>query len=153
MDLAIAPLKGVRKFHSKQSAHEHMPEVPFRMIALGNSGSGKTLTFVIPLLERLWRNKWSAKDGLGAIIISPTRELATQIFGELRKAGAKHDISGGVLIGGKDVEEEARAVHAMNVLVCTPGRLLQHMDESPGFDATNVQVRNLDPTVCEFLSV
>ena len=44
MDLAIAPLKGVRKFHTKQSAHEHMPEVPFRMIALGNSGSGKTLT-------------------------------------------------------------------------------------------------------------
>ena len=44
MNLAIAPLKGVRKFHTKQSAHEHMPEVPFRMIALGNSGSGKTLT-------------------------------------------------------------------------------------------------------------
>ena len=43
-ELSIAPLKGVRKFHSKQSAHEHMPEVPFRLIALGNSGSGKTLT-------------------------------------------------------------------------------------------------------------
>ena len=43
-ELTIAPLKGVRKFHSKQSAHGHMPEVPFRMIALGNSGSGKTLT-------------------------------------------------------------------------------------------------------------
>ena len=42
--MAIAPLKGVRKFHTKQSAHEHMPGVPFRMIALGNSGSGKTLT-------------------------------------------------------------------------------------------------------------
>jgi len=122
------------------------------ILGAAKTGSGKTLTFVIPLLERLWRNKWSAKDGLGAIIISPTRELATQIFGELRKAGAKHDISGGVLIGGKDVEEEARAVHAMNVLVCTPGRLLQHMDESPGFDATNVQVRNHDPTVCELLS-
>ena len=43
-ELTIAPLKGVRKFHSKQSAHEHMPEVPFRLIALGNSGSGKTPT-------------------------------------------------------------------------------------------------------------
>ena len=50
-DLSIAPLKGVRKFHSKQSRHEHMPEVPFRLIALGNSGSGKTLTLQNMLLN------------------------------------------------------------------------------------------------------
>ena len=42
--LKVALPKNPRKFHTKQSAHEHMPEVPFRMIALGNSGSGKTLT-------------------------------------------------------------------------------------------------------------
>ena len=50
-ELSIAPLKGVRKFHSKQSVHEHMPEVPFRLIALGNSGSGKTLTLQNMLLN------------------------------------------------------------------------------------------------------
>ena len=49
--LGIAPLKGVRKFHSKQSAHGHMPETPFRLIALGNSGSGKTLTLQNMLLN------------------------------------------------------------------------------------------------------
>ena len=50
-DLGIAPLKGVRKFHSKQSVHEHMPETPFRLIALENSGSGKTLTLQNMLLN------------------------------------------------------------------------------------------------------
>ena len=49
--LGIAPLKGVWKFHSKQSAHGHMPETPFRLIALGNSGSGKTLTLQNMLLN------------------------------------------------------------------------------------------------------
>ena len=43
-ELSVEPLKRVRKFHCKQCPHEHMPEVPFRLIALGNSGSGKTLT-------------------------------------------------------------------------------------------------------------
>ena len=111
------------------------------VLGAAKTGSGKTLAFLVPMLERLWRNKWTNADGLGGLVISPTRELAAQIFGELRKAGAKHDISGGVLIGGKDVEDEQHRLYAMNILVCTPGRLLQHMDESPGFDANTLQVR------------
>ena len=44
------------------------------------AGSGKTLAFVIPLLECLWREQWTSLDGVGAIVISPTRELAFQTF-------------------------------------------------------------------------
>ena len=44
------------------------------------AGSGKTLAFVIPLLESLWREQWVSLDGVGAIVISPTRELAYQTF-------------------------------------------------------------------------
>lgn len=50
-------------------------------------------------------------DGLGALIIAPTRELAMQIFGELRKVGKLHDFSAGLLIGGKDVKEEKHLVN------------------------------------------
>ena len=57
-------------------------------------------------VEKLYRLKWGKLDGLGALIISPTRELAMQIFDELRKVGAKHDLSAGLLIGGKNVKEE-----------------------------------------------
>lgn len=49
-------------------------------------------------------------DGIGALIISPTRELALQIFDELRKIGKHHSISAGLLIGGKSAEEEAKFV-------------------------------------------
>ena len=114
------------------------------VLGAAKTGSGKTLAFLIPVLERLYRLRWSPLDGLGAIIISPTRELAMQIFEELRVVGEQHDLSAGLLIGGKDVQQEASRVGVMNILVCTPGRLLQHMDESPDLNASNVKVLVLD---------
>lgn len=114
------------------------------VLGAAKTGSGKTLAFLIPTIERLYRLQWNAYDGLGAIIISPTRELAMQIFEELRTVGEEHDLSAGLLIGGKDVAQEASRVGAMNILVATPGRLLQHMDESPDFNADNVKVVVLD---------
>ncbi|CAI5968454.1 unnamed protein product [Closterium sp. NIES-64] len=116
------------------------------VLGAAKTGSGKTLAFIIPLLERLHRQRWSHMDGVGGIIISPTRELATQIFGELKKAGRHHPFSGGLLIGGRagSVEKERERVQSLNILVCTPGRLLQHMDETPNFDASNLQMLVLD---------
>ena len=114
------------------------------VLGAAKTGSGKTLAFLIPVLELLYKNKWTKWDGLGALVISPTRELALQIFEELRKAGFHHEVSAGLLIGGKDVAEEAALVNGMNILVATPGRLLQHMDETPGFDASNLQILVLD---------
>ncbi len=114
------------------------------VLGAAKTGSGKTLAFLIPVVERLFRLRWGPLDGLGAIIISPTRELAMQIFEELRTIGEQHDLSAGLLIGGKDVQQEASRVGAMNILVVTPGRLLQHMDESPDFNADNVKILVLD---------
>ena len=53
------------------------------------------------VLEHLYCEKWSSADGLVALIISPTRELAYQIFEVLRKVGKYHDFSAGLVIGGK----------------------------------------------------
>lgn len=115
------------------------------VLGAAKTGSGKTLAFLIPVVERLFCLQWSAMDGVGAIIISPTRELAVQIFDELRKVGKHHSLSGGLLIGGrKDVDSEKGRVNKLNILVCTPGRLLQHMDETPNFDCSNLQVLVLD---------
>jgi ATP-dependent RNA helicase DDX10/DBP4 len=104
------------------------------VLGAAKTGSGKTLAFLIPVVEKLFRLRWTKMDGIGALIISPTRELALQIFDELVKVGRHHTLSAGLLIGGKSLEDEASRVHGMNVLVCTPGRLLQHMDENPNFD-------------------
>ncbi|EDV25176.1 uncharacterized protein TRIADDRAFT_26030, partial [Trichoplax adhaerens] len=114
------------------------------VLGAAKTGSGKTLAFIIPILELLWQQKWSSMDGIGAIIISPTRELAYQTFEVLRKIGKKHDMSAGLVIGGKSMEEEQRSIIATNIIVSTPGRLLQHMDETPNFDCNNLQLLVLD---------
>jgi superfamily II DNA/RNA helicase len=64
------------------------------VLCAAKTGSGKTLAFVIPILEKLHAEKWSPRtDGIGALVLTPTRELALQIFSELRSVGKKHRLS------------------------------------------------------------
>lgn len=114
------------------------------ILGAAKTGSGKTLAFIIPVLEKLYRAQWTEFDGLGALIISPTRELAAQIFEVLRKVGRYHNFSAGLVIGGKSLKEEAERLSKMNILVCTPGRMLQHLDQTAGFDVDNLQILVLD---------
>lgn len=102
------------------------------------------VAFLVPVLEKLYRARWDAEDGLGALIISPTRELALQIFEVLRSIGKLHSFSAGLIIGGKNFYEEQHKIIRMNILIATPGRLLQHMEQTPGFEPSNLQVLVLD---------
>uniref|UniRef100_F6ZEQ2 ATP-dependent RNA helicase n=1 Tax=Monodelphis domestica TaxID=13616 RepID=F6ZEQ2_MONDO len=114
------------------------------VLGAAKTGSGKTLAFLVPVLETLYRLQWTSADGLGVLIISPTRELAYQTFEVLRKVGKNHDFSAGLIIGGKDLKHESERINQINILICTPGRLLQHMDETTYFHATNLQMLVLD---------
>ncbi len=114
------------------------------VLGAAKTGSGKTLAFLIPVLECLYRQQWSSMDGLGAVIISPTRELAYQTFEVLRKVGKNHEFSAGLVIGGKDLKTESERIHQTNIVICTPGRLLQHMDEPATFHASNLHMLVLD---------
>ncbi|XP_044297371.1 probable ATP-dependent RNA helicase DDX10 isoform X2 [Varanus komodoensis] len=114
------------------------------VLGAAKTGSGKTLAFLVPALEILYRQQWTSMDGLGVLIISPTRELAYQTFEVLRKVGKNHDFSAGLIIGGKDLKQESNRIHNINMLICTPGRLLQHMDETSYFHASNLQMLILD---------
>ncbi|KNG89600.1 ATP-dependent RNA helicase dbp4 [Aspergillus nomiae NRRL 13137] len=114
------------------------------ILGAAKTGSGKTLAFLIPVLENLYRKQWSEHDGLGALILSPTRELAIQIFEVLRKIGRYHTFSAGLIIGGKSLKEEQERLGRMNILVCTPGRMLQHLDQTALFDVFNLQMLVLD---------
>lgn len=62
----------------------------------------------------------------------------------LRSFGSMHELSAGLLIGGKNVKFEQERIKGMNLLICTPGRLLQHMNESEGFDASNLKILVFD---------
>jgi|UPI000581A7D3 ATP-dependent RNA helicase DDX10/DBP4 len=115
------------------------------ILGAARTGSGKTLAFLIPVLECLYRNRFSPVDGPGAVVLSPTRELAVQIFQVLRMAGKYHAFSVGLLIGGKrDFFEEQNQVGSTNIIIATPGRLLQHLEQTPNFDTSDLRMLVLD---------
>lgn len=116
----------------------------FDVLGAAKTGSGKTLAFLIPVLEKLYRERWTEFDGLGALIISPTRELAMQIYEVLTKIGTHMSFSAGLVIGGKDVKFELERISRINILIGTPGRILQHMDQAVGLDTSNLQMLVLD---------
>ena len=114
------------------------------VLGAAKTGSGKTLAFLVPTLELLWGERWSPDDGVGVLVVSPTRELAYQTFEVLRRVGSRHDLSAGLVIGGKSLESEQEAIRRTNIVVCTPGRLLQHMDETVNFDCSSLKILVLD---------
>lgn len=116
------------------------------VLGAARTGSGKTLAFLIPVLEKLYRARFSAAvDGPGAIVLSPTRELAVQIFQVLRSVGAYHNFSAGLLVGGKrEFDAEQARVGRMNIIIATPGRVLQHLEQTPDLDVDGLQILVLD---------
>jgi ATP-dependent RNA helicase DDX10/DBP4 len=94
------------------------------ILCASKTGSGKTLAFLIPMIENLYRQKWNVLDGLGGLVICPTRELAMQVFEVLKTINEYHELSIGLIIGGKSLEIEQRSIYRMNIVICTPGRIL-----------------------------
>ncbi|MES1918914.1 ATP-dependent RNA helicase dbp4 [Bonamia ostreae] len=118
------------------------------VLGAAKTGSGKTLAFLIPILENLYRHHWSSEQGLGALVISPTRELSLQIFQVLRAIGGNHSFSACLAIGGLSkgnaMNREKNLISRINILICTPGRLLQHMNETADFSCDNLRMLVLD---------
>jgi ATP-dependent RNA helicase DDX10/DBP4 len=149
LPLCEATASGLRASHFEVLTDVQRAAIPLALkghdvLGAAKTGSGKTLAFLVPVLEKLYHARWTEYDGLGALIISPTRELAVQIFEVLRKVGRNHYFSAGLVIGGKSLKEEAERLGRMNILVCTPGRMLQHLDQTAGFDVNNLQILVLD---------
>ncbi|KAL4872552.1 hypothetical protein BDV12DRAFT_133859 [Aspergillus spectabilis] len=123
------------------------------------TGSGKTLAYLLPLVQRIMDLSKARKEGdargelnvhrdsgLFAIILAPTRELCKQISvvleGLLRCA---HWIVAGTVIGGeKKKSEKARLRKGLNILVATPGRLADHLENTQVLDVSNVRWLVLD---------
>jgi ATP-dependent RNA helicase DDX10/DBP4 len=149
LPLSKPTIKGLEASHFKSLTDIQSKATPVALkgrdiLGAAKTGSGKTLAFLVPVLENLYRKQWTEHDGLGALIISPTRELAIQIFDVLRKIGRYHTFSAGLVIGGRNLKEERDRLGRMNILVCTPGRMLQHMDQTSAFEVDNLQMLVLD---------
>ncbi|KAI8086457.1 ATP-dependent RNA helicase HAS1 [Halteromyces radiatus] len=115
------------------------------VLGAAKTGSGKTLAFLIPAIEMLYRLKFKPRNGTGVIIVSPTRELALQIFGVAKELLKYHQHTFGIVIGGANRRAEAeKLVKGVNLLVATPGRLLDHLQNTRGFVFKNLKALVID---------
>ena len=115
------------------------------ILAAARTGSGKTLAFLIPVIELICRVKWTNRHGTAAVIITPTRELALQIYGVVSDICAYHSQTFGICMGGANRKMEAeKLVKGVAILVATPGRLLDHLQNTSGFIFSNLQMFIID---------
>lgn len=117
------------------------------------TGSGKTLAYLLPIVQRIMTLTGTGgttnvhrDSGLFAIILAPTRELCKQILVVLeRLLGCAHWIVAGNVIGGeKKKSEKARLRKGLNILVATPGRLVDHLENTKVLDVSDVRWLVLD---------
>jgi ATP-dependent RNA helicase RhlE len=114
------------------------------VLGCAQTGTGKTAAFALPILQRLWREKGARprRAPVRCLVLCPTRELATQI-GESFGASGKHSgLSGTVVFGGVGYgPQRADFERGVDIVVATPGRLIDHMREGVvRFDALEVLV-------------
>ncbi|KAL3230963.1 ATP-dependent RNA helicase HAS1 [Nakaseomyces bracarensis] len=115
------------------------------VLGAAKTGSGKTLAFLLPTIELLHSLKFKPRNGTGVIIITPTRELALQIFGVVRELMEFHSQTFGIVIGGANRRQEAeKLMKGVNILVATPGRLLDHLQNTKGFIYKNLKALVID---------
>ncbi len=98
------------------------------VLGIAQTGTGKTAGFVLPMITRLERGRARARMPR-TLILEPTRELAAQVEENFNKYGINHKLNVALLIGGVSFEEQDRKLQrGVDVLIATPGRLLDHFE-------------------------
>ncbi len=137
--LGIAPalLEIVNKLGITEPTPIQRQAIPVAMegndiVGIAQTGTGKTLAFGLPMLQRLAQHK-----GRGLVLL-PTRELAIQVDESLKKVGSSIGLRTAILIGGVPMGGQLHALrNAPHVIIATPGRLLDHMAQG------SIQLRDL----------
>jgi len=98
------------------------------VLGIAQTGTGKTASFVLPMITRLERGRARARMPR-TLILEPTRELAAQVEENFNKYGINHKLNVALLIGGVSFDEQDRKLQrGVDVLIATPGRLLDHFE-------------------------
>ncbi|XP_031639943.1 probable ATP-dependent RNA helicase DDX47 [Contarinia nasturtii] len=111
------------------------------LIALAETGSGKTGAFALPILNSLLENP----QRYFALILTPTRELAFQIAEQVEALGSSVGVKCTVIVGGLDMVSQAlQLAKKPHILVATPGRLCDHLENTKGFNLKAIKYLVLD---------
>src|SRR5207302_9214795 len=116
------------------------------LFGCAQTGTGKTAAFALPILHRLWSNRPAAGAGrkIRVLVLSPTRELAAQIEESFAAYGRNTPLRTGVIYGGVNQNPQVRTLrNGIDVLVATPGRLLDLMNQG-SVDLRGVEIFVLD---------
>lgn len=144
LNIIPALLTGINRLNFKNPTPIQKASIPAGirgddLIAIALTGSGKTIAFGIPMLQRLSK----MKRGCGLVIV-PTRELAIQVEESLQTVSRLVNIRSTVLIGGASILMQQKSLRKNpRVIIATPGRLMDHM-ERRSVDLSNVRVLVLD---------
>ncbi|GLT13559.1 DEAD/DEAH box helicase [Vibrio algivorus] len=127
-------LKNLQHYNFAQATDIQRQAIPVAiagkdLLASSKTGSGKTLAFVLPMLHKALKTKaLSAKDPRG-VILAPTRELAKQVFGELKAMLGGLSYTGTLIVGGENFNDQVKALRKYpKFIVATPGRLADHLE-------------------------
>ncbi|OAX43576.1 DEAD-domain-containing protein [Rhizopogon vinicolor AM-OR11-026] len=111
------------------------------IIGVAETGSGKTAAFALPILQKLW----DEPKGLFACVLAPTRELAYQIAQQFESLGSAMGVRCLVLVGGMDRMQQAVGLAKRpHVIVATPGRLNDHLQNTKGFSLRSLKFLVMD---------
>jgi ATP-dependent RNA helicase RhlE len=115
------------------------------LLGIAQTGTGKTAAFALPILQRLAMHRAPApRRGCRALVLSPTRELASQIEASFRVYGRQMNLTSTVVFGGVGAGPQIRAMaRGVDILVATPGRLLDHIGQG------NIQLGNVEVFVLD----
>jgi len=100
------------------------------LIASSKTGSGKTLAFLLPALQRLIKNRALSKKDPRVLILTPTRELAKQVFAHLKAVSAGTQFNSALILGGENFNDQVKVLDKNpDFIVATPGRLADHLSK------------------------
>jgi len=106
------------------------------IIGVASTGSGKTAAFALPILQKLWEDP----KGLFVCVLVPTRELAYQISQQFESLGSAMGVRCAVIVGGTDrISQSLALAKRPHVVVATPGRLNDHLENTKGFSLKGIK--------------
>lgn len=149
MNLSRPLLKAISTMGFKQPTPIQKACVPVGLLgkdicACAATGTGKTAAFMLPVLERLIY-KPRETQVTRVLVLVPTRELGIQVHSVARQLAQFTSISTCLAVGGLDLKSQEAALRAgPDVLIATPGRLIDHLHNTPSFELSQIEILILD---------
>uniref|UniRef100_A0A669EFI0 RNA helicase n=1 Tax=Oreochromis niloticus TaxID=8128 RepID=A0A669EFI0_ORENI len=149
MNLSRPILKAITALGFKQPTPIQKACVPVGLLgkdlcACAATGTGKTAAFMLPVLERLVY-KPRTSQVTRVLVLVPTRELGIQVHSVARQLAQFTSITTCLAVGGLDLKSQEAALRAgPDILIATPGRLIDHLHNTPSFELTHIEILILD---------